>query len=154
MLLCNLMLFSLRNMSLRSFHVYTYRSTGAESQLVYTGISAQMVYSHNGQYTQTDHAVLCQKKNQNIGRRSKQTFLQRRITDGQKVHEKISTLLTTETQIKTTMRYSLTLVRMVITEIQLMLERVWRKGYPPVLLVRMEIGNSHYEEQQGSFLKS
>ena len=45
------------------------------------------------------------------------------------------------------MRYSLTLVRMVITEIQLMLERVWRKGYPPILLVRMEIGNSHYEEQ-------
>ena len=116
MLLCNLMLFSLRNMSLRSFHVDTYRSTGAESQLVYTGISALMVYSHNLQCIQTHHAVLCQK-NQKIGRRSKQTFLQR-ITDGQKVHEKISTSLIREIQIKTTVRYSLTLVRMVIIEIQ------------------------------------
>ena len=117
MLLCNLMLFSLRTTSLRSFHVVTYRSTGAESQLVYTGISAQIIYNHNLQYIQTDHAVLCQQ-NKKMGRRSKQTFLQRRITDGQKVHEKISTSLIRETQIKTTMRYSLTLVRIVIIEIQ------------------------------------
>ena len=117
MLLCNLMLFSLRTTSLRSFHVVTYRSTGAESQLVYTGISAQIIYNHNLQYIQTDHAVLCQK-NKKIGRKSKQTFFQRRITDGQKVHEKISTSLIRETQIKTTMRYSLTLVRIVIIEIQ------------------------------------
>lgn len=65
MLLCNLMLFSLRNMSFRSFHVVTYRSTGAESQLVYTCISAQIIYNHNLQYIQTDHAVLCQKKSKN-----------------------------------------------------------------------------------------
>ena len=42
--------------------------------------------------------------------RPKQTFLQKRHTDGQQAHEKMLTSLTVrEIQIKTTMRYNLTL---------------------------------------------
>ena len=47
-----------------------------------------------------------------MGRRPKQTFLQRRHTDDQ--HEKMLNITIREMQIKTTMRYHLTLVRMAI----------------------------------------
>ena len=47
-----------------------------------------------------------QKKNQKISRRPKETFLWRRQTDWQQVHEKCSTfLIIREMQIKTAVRY-------------------------------------------------
>ena len=52
-----------------------------------------------------------------MGRRPKQTFLQRRHTDGQQIHEKmLKSLIITETQNKTTVRYQLILIRMAITK--------------------------------------
>ena len=49
--------------------------------------------------------------NQNVGRRPKQTFSQRRHTDD---HEKMLNITNYLTQIKTTMRYHLTVIRMTI----------------------------------------
>ena len=50
-----------------------------------------------------------------MGQRPKQTFLQRRHTDVQQAHEKMLILLIIrEMQIKTIMRYNLTLARMAI----------------------------------------
>ena len=50
-----------------------------------------------------------------MGRRSKQTFLQRRHTDGQETYEKtFKSLIIREIQIKTTMMYHVILVKMTI----------------------------------------
>ena len=54
-------------------------------------------------------------------------------------------LVIREMQIKTTMRYYLTPVRMAIIKKihkQQMLERVWREGNPPTLLAGMQIGTA------------
>ena len=48
-----------------------------------------------------------------MSRRSKQTFIQRRHTDGQEVHEKMLDIPNREMQIKTTMRYHVIPVIMV-----------------------------------------
>ena len=72
-----------------------------------------------------------------MGRGYEQTLLQIRNSGGQQAHEKmLHIIIIREMQIKTTMRYHLTPVRMASIE-QQMLVRMWRKGNPPTLLVGM-----------------
>ena len=61
-----------------------------------------------------------------------------------------NSLVIREMQINSTMRYHLTLVRMAIIKKihkQQILERVWREGNPPTLLVGNVNWYSHYGEQ-------
>jgi len=65
-----------------------------------------------------------------------------------------TSLIARETQINTTVRYHFTPVRMAIIKkpTNNMLERVWRKGNPPTLLVGMKIGTATVENRW-KFLK-
>ena len=83
-----------------------------------------------------------------MGKGSEQTLLQGGHTEGPETYERVSTSLAIrEMQIKTTMRYHFTLVRMAIKQInkQQVLERFWRKGNPSTLLVGMQTGAATVE---------
>ena len=92
--------------------------------------------------------------NQRIGRRPKQTFLQRRHADSQKHVKRCSTsFIIREMQITTTMSYHLIPVRMTIIKTSTkLLERMWRKG--TLLHCWWEYKLiSHYRESLWRFLK-
>ena len=66
---------------------------------------------------QTAHAAQCpenKQSNQKMGRRPKEMFLQRRDPDGQEAHTKMLNITIREMQIKTTIRYHLKPVRIVL----------------------------------------
>ena len=70
-------------------------------------------------------------------------FSKKRHTEGQKYMKRCSlSLIIREIQIKSTVRYYLTQVRMAIFKVnkQQMLERLWRKGNLPTLLLEMQFG--------------
>ena len=74
-------------------------------------------------------------------KRTKQTFLQRRHTDGQQAREKIKTAM--RSKIKTTWHWSEwpSLKSLNITSAR----RVWRKGNPSTLLVELYVGAATME---------
>ena len=81
--------------------------------------------------------------NPKLGRTPKQTFLQRRYTDCQQTHERMLNI--TNHQRNANQNYNEISLHTVQNSHdqkiykQEMLERVWRKGYPPALLVGMQI---------------
>ena len=74
-----------------------------------------------------------------MGRRPKQTFLQRKYTDGQQAHEKMLNI--TDYQRNANQNYYEVPPHTCGIAI-IMAERAQRKGYPPILLVGMSIGTT------------
>ena len=94
-----------------------------------------------------------------MGQRPKQTFLQRRHTDGQQAHEKMLNItnLIREMQIKITIRYHLTLVRMAIILKSKQIINAGegaQKGEPSYTVGENVNWYSHYEGQCGDCLKN
>ena len=72
-------------------------------------------------------------------------------------HEKMLKITIREIQIKTTMRYRLTVVRMAIIKNiykQQMLEKMWRKGNHPTMLTGMQIAIATIKKQYGGSSKN
>ena len=93
------------------------------------------------------------QKNPKMGRRSIQTFLQRRHTDGSNAHEKMLNITVREMQIETTMKYHFTPVRVAIIKKSASNKswRWWRKGNTVGGNVNWY---SRYGEQYGGFHKN
>ena len=74
-----------------------------------------------------------------MGKRHSETFHRRGYTDDKQLHERTSTMLVIrEMQIKTTMKYYHTLIRMTEVKIVIMLRRIQKKKkISYALLVRM-----------------
>ena len=99
-------------------------------------ISPIRINLQNIQMAHTDKYERNRQPNQEMGRRSKQTFLQKDIQMS-KMHIKTccTTLIIVEIQIKTIMRYHITLVRMVITK-KSTNNKCWRRcGEKGILLL-------------------